>query len=156
MSCYQIGSPSSNGEVISTAVHLFELHTCLMRLCLCFTAAVYLQVMALPLIGIALLALLGLPFVSSGVTLTFIEFGSQYHPSTVRLSCDGDDAEGTADFFSTVGQTVRNVTLESGVAFRELSFLAIPENEGMYHCEINGEQSNLVTIVGELMIFAST
>ena len=113
--------------------------------------------MALPLMGITSLLVLwlwGLPFGSSGVTLTFIEFGSQYHPSTVRLSCDGDDAEGTADFFATVDQTVRNVTLESGATVGELSFLAIPENEGVYHCEINNEQSNVVTIVGELRILS--
>lgn len=126
------------------------LYICLMRLC--FTVAVYLQVMALPLTSLLVLALWGLPFGSSSVTLTFMECGSQYHSSTVRLSCDGDEpAEGNVDFFATVGQTVRNVTLESGAAFRELSFLAIPENEGMYHCEINGEQSNVVTIVGELI-----
>ena len=89
----------------------------------------------------------------AGVDLVTMRATSPYHRNIVKMTCrtDSNDAlSGNVTFYNTVGQTTRLVMLEDNVSLNgEFTWEITPENEGNYHCQVDGERSNTVLLIGE-------
>lgn len=85
------------------------------------------------------------------IDLNKIEITSRFHPAIVRMACNGGGEASRSFYVKVPGENPRIVMLESGNQVqKDITFEITPNREGEYYCEVGGERSNSVFVVGKL------